>query len=381
MKVKVLIVIDSFKGSLNSKEVSNAVTKGIKHVYPKANIISFPVADGGEGTVESIVYAKGGDIISKTVTGPLGEKVNSNYGILKNNKTAVIEIAEACGLTLVPKKKLNPLITTTYGVGELINDALEKGCNEFIIGLGGSSTNDAGIGMLQALGYSFIDKNKNEVGFGGGSLEKIDSIDSKNVNPKLKDCIFKVACDVNNTLVGFNGAAHTFGAQKGATSEIIGHLESGMNNFINVVYKDFKIDIKNTEGAGAAGGLGAAFNAFANGELLSGIELMLDILDLEKYLKTYDYIITGEGKLDNQTSLGKVPVGIARLASKDKIPVIALAGNVERDTNFLNEKGITSYFSIVNKPMSLEEAMKFDVTYENLIFTTTQLFNLIKKSY
>ncbi|MBT2696619.1 glycerate kinase [Bacillus sp. ISL-40] len=376
--MKVLIAIDSFKGSISSIEGSNAISSGIRDIYPDAEIITLPLADGGEGTVEALVQATDGQLISKEVTGPLNEKVNAIYGILGDRKTAVIEVAAACGLPLVPSDKRNPLVTTTYGVGELICDAVDRGCREFVIGLGGSATNDAGVGMLQALGFTFLDQHEKEISLGGQELLNIRSVDVTSVRPELKDCTFKAACDVNNPLYGPTGAAHIFGPQKGATAEMIKELDKGLKNFAEVVLHKLCTDIHNIAGAGAAGGLGAAFAGFLQAKLQSGIELVLEITEMEKNMQGVDFVITGEGKLDGQTSMGKAPLGVAQLAQKYEIPVLALAGGINEETAILNELGVTSYFSVVNAPMTLEEAMDSKVTYYNLRSTTNQLFRLVQ---
>ncbi len=375
--MKVLIAIDSFKGSISSLKGSEAISLGIQDIYPDANILPLPLADGGEGTVETLVQATGGNLVNKEVMGPLKEKVDAIYGILGDGKTAVIEVAAACGLPLVPNNERNPLITTTYGVGELISDAIEKGCREFVIGLGGSATNDAGIGMLQALGFRFLNEEKEEVGLDARSLRDIWSIDLSQIHSKLKECTFRVACDVNNPLYGPDGASHVFGPQKGATPEMIKQLDEGMRHFAEIVNYDLDKDIHNISGAGAAGGLGAAFAGFLNAQLQSGIELVLDIIEMDKKMQDVDFVITGEGKLDGQTSMGKAPLGVAQLARKHSIPTIALAGGVSKETATLNEMGITSYFSIVNAPMSLDEAMDPQITFDNLRLRTNQLFRLI----
>lgn len=376
--MKVLVAIDSFKGSISSINGSKAISLGIKDVFPDAEIKTLPLADGGEGTVEALVHATGGNFIKKEVTGPLIEKVDAVYGILGDKKTAVIEVAAACGLPLVPFNKRNPSITTTYGVGELIRDAIEKGCREFLIGLGGSATNDAGVGMLQALGFSFMNQFNQEIDFGGHGLQNIRKINITNVISELKDCTFKIACDVNNPLYGLNGAAYIFGPQKGANTQMIKDLDKGLENFAQMVNQELGKDIQNIMGAGAAGGLGAAFAGLLDANLQSGIELVAEILDMERNLQGVDFVITGEGKMDGQTSMGKAPLGIAQLAKKHSIPVLALAGSVNEETTLLNELGITSYFSIVNAPMTLEEAMNSNVTFNNLRTTTKQIFRLIQ---
>jgi len=376
--MKVLIAIDSFKGSISSIEGSEAISFGIKDVYPEAEVVTLPLADGGEGTVETLVQATNGKRVKKEVMGPLKEKVEAIYGILGDGKTAVIEVAAACGLPLVPYNQRNPLFTTTYGVGELISDAIEKGCRDFVIGLGGSATNDAGIGMLQALGFRFLNEHNEEVGLGAEELVEILKIDLSNANEKLKECTFRVACDVNNRLHGPEGATYVFGPQKGATLEQMVQLDLGLIHFADVVFHELGIDIHDISGAGAAGGLGAAFSGFLNADLQSGIGLVLDIIEMEKNMQGVNIVITGEGKLDGQTSMGKAPLGVAQLAQKRKIPVLALAGGITEETAALNKLGVTSYFSIVNAPMTLEEAMDSKVTYNNLRSTTNQLFRLLQ---
>ena len=376
--MKVLIAIDSFKGSISSIEGSEAISFGIKDVYPEAEVVTLPLADGGEGTVETLVQATNGKRVKKEVMGPLKEKVEAIYGILGDGKTAVIEVAAACGLPLVPYNQRNPLFTTTYGVGELISDAIEKGCRDFVIGLGGSATNDAGIGMLQALGFRFLNEHNEEVGLGAEELVEILKIDLSNANEKLKECTFRVACDVNNRLHGPEGATYVFGPQKGATLEQMVQLDLGLIHFADVVFHELGIDIHDISGAGAAGGLGAAFSGFLNADLQSGIGLVLDIIEMEKNMQGVNIVITGEGKLDGQTSMGKAPLGVAQLAQKHMIPVLALAGGITEETAALNKLGVTSYFSIVNAPMTLEEAMDSKVTYNNLRSTTNQLFRLLQ---
>lgn len=363
---------------MTSVEGSEAISLGIKDVYPEAEILTLPLADGGEGTVETLVQATDGKLVKKVVMGPLKEKVEAIYGILGDEKTAVIEVAAACGLPLVPYNQRNPLVTTTYGVGELISDAIEKGCREFIIGLGGSATNDAGIGMLQALGFRFLNRHNQEVGLGAQELSDIRKIDLSYVQTKIKECNFRIACDVNNPLYGPNGATHVFGPQKGANPEIIEQLDQGLKHFAKVVSNELNKDIHNIAGAGAAGGLGAAFAGFLSAHLQSGIELVLEIIEMEKRMQDVNFVITGEGKLDLQTSMGKAPLGVAKLAQKHKIPVLALAGSISKETETLNKLGVTCYFSIVNAPMTLEEAMDSKVTYTNLRSTTNQLFRLLQ---
>lgn len=376
--MKIVISIDSLKGSLTSIEAANAIKKGILSVDNKSDVVIMPLADGGEGTVEALVQGMSGEEKVISVTGPINEKVNVTYGILKKTNTAIIEMAQASGLPLVPAELRNPLNTTTYGVGEIIKEAIEKGCRNFIVGIGGSATNDCGVGMLQALGFEFYDENDNLVGLGGKVLNQIKRIKSDNKLKELDECNFKIACDVNNPLYGENGAAYIYGPQKGATEEIVKELDKGLKNFAEVVKKDLGKDIAHIEGAGAAGGLGFGFLGFLNSKLESGIKIILDEIKLEEVVKDADIVITGEGRLDNQTAMGKAPIGVAKLAKKHGAKVIAIAGCTTPDAVKCNEEGIDAYFSIVNKAMTIDEAMKKEDATQNMIETTIQIFNLIK---
>lgn len=375
--MKILISIDSLKGSLSSIEAGNAIKKGILKVKEGAQVKILPLADGGEGTVDALVQWMNGKKETIEVTGPIAKKVDATYGLLKNTSTAIIEIAQASGLTLVPTELRNPLYTTTYGVGEIIKEAINKGYRNFIVGIGGSATNDAGIGMLQALGFEFYDENNKLVGLGGKVLNEIRHIKIENRLKELDECKFKIACDVNNPLFGKNGAAYIYGSQKGATSEIIEELDNGLRNFSKVVKNYLSKDVANVEGAGAAGGLGFAFLAFLNSKLESGIKIILEEIKLEEELKDADFVITGEGRLDNQTAMGKAPIGVAKLAKKYGVKVIGLAGATTEDAVKCNEEGIDAYFSIVNRAMTIEEAMDKATASENMTATTTQIFNLI----
>lgn len=376
--MKIVISIDSLKGSLTSIEAANAIKKGILSVDNKSDVVIMPLADGGEGTVEALVQGMNGEEKVISVTGPINEKVNATYGILKETNTAIIEMAQASGLPLVPSELRNPLNTTTYGVGEIIKAAIEKGCRNFIVGIGGSATNDCGVGMLQALGFEFYDENDNLVGLGGKVLNQIKRIKTDNKLKELDQCNFKIACDVNNPLYGENGAAYIYGPQKGATKEIVKELDKGLKNFAEVVNKDLGKDIAHIEGAGAAGGLGFGFLGFLNSKLESGIKIILDEIKLEEVVKDADIVITGEGRLDNQTAMGKAPIGVAKLAKKHGAKVIAIAGCTTPDAVKCNEEGIDAYFSIVNKAMTIDEAMKKENATQNMIETTIQIFNLIK---
>lgn len=375
--MKVLIAIDSFKGCLSSIEVSDSIEKGIKEVYPDAQIKKLPIADGGEGTVESFLTSFGGKKIQVTVHDPLMRKRKAIYGILGDN-TAVIEMAEAAGLTLLTKAEYNPLITTTFGVGELILDAISRGCRNFIIGLGGSATNDAGVGMLQALGYKFFDEKHQELNGCGKSLKCVKYIDADNVPSVLQECQFEVLCDVKNPLYGYNGASYVYAAQKGADEAMIVELDEGLQNFAQVVKEHFGKDYAHYEGSGAAGGLGFAFLTFLKAKLVNGIDLLLNKLNLETIIPNFDVIITGEGKMDYQSLMGKVPYGVTKLGKKYNIPVIGLCGGLMEEAYAMHDIGMTALFSIMNYPMSLEEAMNKDIAKALIANNTREIFRLFK---
>ncbi|MGB9679189.1 MAG: glycerate kinase [Thermoanaerobacteraceae bacterium] len=374
--MQVLIAPDSFKGSLSSKEVAKAIEEGIKRV---ANIttLKIPIADGGEGTVEALIESIGGDIIHvENIVDPLGKKIKSFYGILKNG-TAVIEIAASSGLYLVPVEKRNPLKTTTYGVGQLIKSALNKGCRKFIIGIGGSATNDAGVGMIQALGAKITDSEEKQIDYGGGQLHKIKNIDLTNLDKRIKESEFIAATDVLNPLYGENGASIIYGPQKGATKEISKILDNNLKYFSKLVAKTIGKDYSNIPGSGAAGGLGFALIAFLKAKLQPGVEIIIEATKLEEKIKNSDIIITGEGNTDYQTIFGKAPSGIAKLAQKHNKPVIILSGGLGKDYKKLYNIGITSLFSIVNRPMELNEAMKN--AYNLIADSTEDIIRIIMK--
>ncbi|WP_424236965.1 glycerate kinase [Bhargavaea ginsengi] len=377
--MNILIAIDSFKGSLSSAEAGEAAAAGIRRAIPNAQTEVVPLADGGEGTVEALVQATGGELISAQVTGPLGEPVDAAYGILGDGKTAVIEIAEACGLPLIPEAERNPLKATSYGVGELILDAVSRGARSLIVGLGGSATNDAGVGMLQALGCRFLDEAGEEVPRGGAALGAIRSADVSALHPDIKNLDIQVACDVNNPLHGVQGAAYIYGPQKGATPEMVKELDSGLRNFAEVMKAELGKDIQEIPGAGAAGGLGAAFAGLLDAELRSGIELILDTIGLEEKVQHADFVITGEGRMDAQSSMGKAAMGVAALAKQHGKPVIALAGSVSEEAAELNRLGVTAYFSILQEVVSLDEAMNPDTARRNLRTTAEQIFRLLHR--
>lgn len=375
--MKVIVAIDSFKGSISSMDAGKVIQEAIKNKHPNAEVIVYPLADGGEGTVEALVEGMGGNIISTKATDPLGNKIKCQYGIIPDKKLAIIEIAEVAGLTLIPEELKKPMNTTTYGVGELIIDAINRGCRDFIIGLGGSGTNEAGIGMLQALGYVFKDIDDNPVGNTGKELGKIESIDCSKVNPLLKECNFRIACDVNNPLYGPEGATYIFGPQKGIKEDTIKEMDQSMERFAGIVKGHFKKDNSLVAGAGAAGGLGYAFLTFLDGQLEPGRDIILKEIKIEKSMPDADYVITGEGRLDLQTAMGKGPIGVAKLGKKYGAKVIALAGGITRDINKCNEEGMDTCLSILQGPSSLEEAMDPDNTRYNLKTTVEQLFGLL----
>lgn len=376
--MKVVVAIDSLKGSLTSLEAGEAIKQGILCANSQIEVVVKPLADGGEGTTEALVNGMGGEFVTLDVTGPIGNKVQATYGILPDRRTVVMEIAQACGLPLVPTEKRNPLYTTTYGVGEIIKACIQKGYRKFIVGIGGSATNDAGIGMLQALGYRFLDDKNKEVTLGGQALEKIRTIDDTYKIQELETCEFKIACDVNNPLYGSNGAAAIYAPQKGATPEIVVQLDHGLINFAQVVHSYTEKDFSEVEGAGAAGGLGFALIAFLKGQLKSGVELVLQETKLEDSIREADLVVTGEGRLDNQTAMGKAPIGVAKLAKEYNLPVIGIAGGLAKEVEQCNEEGIDAYFSIINRPISLDDAMKYENARENMMKTTEQLFRLIE---
>lgn len=355
--MKIVVAPDSFKGSLTAVEVSNAIGQGVREIFPEAEIIKIPMADGGDGTVQCLVNATGGEILKEKVTGPLGNEVLASYGILGDKKTAVIEMAEASGLTLVPKNKRNPLITTTYGTGQLIKAALDQGCRKMIIGIGGSATNDGGSGMVQALGVKLLDKNGEEIGFGGGKLKKVFRIDTKHLDSRLSETKVLIASDVSNPLCGPKGASKIYGPQKGATPEIIEQLDESLTYFAEIIKRDLNKDIKDIPGAGAAGGLGASLMAFLDAELRPGIEIMIEIVKLEQAIKDADLVITGEGKIDSQTIYGKTPIGVARIAKKYNVPVIAVAAIIGDDADIVHQYGINTLIKISEPPMRLNESL------------------------
>ena len=374
--MKAVIAIDSLKGSLSSIEAGQAIAEGIKKADAKAEVVIRPLADGGEGTVEALVCGMNGTLQHVKVTGPLGEPVVCEYGIIDETKTAVIEMSGAAGITLVPDTKKNPLYTTTYGVGEVIRDAIEKGCRRFIVGIGGSATNDGGIGMLQALGYGFLNKDGQQVPFGAIGLKELETITDTYVLPELAECEFKIACDVTNPLCGENGCSAVYGPQKGANPSMIMEMDKWLRYYAALPREKFPKADLNEPGTGAAGGLGFAFLTFTNAVLESGIKIVLEETKLESYVKEADVVVTGEGRLDFQTAMGKAPVGVAGLAKKFDIPVLAFAGSVTKDATECNKNGIDAFFPILRGISTLEEAMKPENAKQNLKDTAEQAFRL-----
>ena len=374
----IVVAIDSFKGSLNTFESSKALEEGLLRVYNDAQVKAFPIADGGEGTVDALVYATGGEKVLVSVCGPLGEEIQAEYGIISDRKTAVIEMSAAAGITLISESERNPLNTTTYGVGEMIFDAVKKGCRKFIIGIGGSATNDGGVGMLQALGFEFLDKSGNEVSLGARGLEKINSIRVKNALEELKECSFCVACDVKNVLCGENGCSAIYGPQKGASPEMIRDMDKWLENYAALTKEVIPQADADFPGTGAAGGLGFALLSYLGAHLEPGIDIVIKEAGLEEYIKEADIVVTGEGRLDGQSYMGKAPVGVAKLAKKYGKTVIAFSGAVTEDAVICNEHGIDALFPILRKPCKLEDAMDKDNAYNNLRDAAEQVFRLIK---
>ena len=381
--MKAVIAIDSLKGSLTSLEAGEAIKKGIMKVYKKAEVVIRPVADGGEGTAVALTLGMNGKLEKVKVTGPLGKEVEAEYGILEPSethkvKTAIIEMSAAAGITLVDEKERNPLKTTTYGVGEMIKDAIAKGCRHFIVGIGGSATNDGGIGMLQALGFGILDKSGKQVSFGAQGLSEIETISDEFVLPELKDCTFRIACDVTNTLCGEQGASAIYGPQKGATPTMIMQMDKWLAYYAALSREKYPHANMNQAGTGAAGGLGFAFLTYTNAVLESGIKIVLEETELEKYVKDADIVVTGEGRLDGQTVMGKAPVGVAAIAKKYGKKVIAFSGCVTEDAIACNEHGIDAFFPILRGVVSLSEAMDTKNAAKNMAATVEQAFRLIR---
>ena len=375
--MKVVIAIDSYKGCASSQELSGWIEEGIRNVYAEAEVQACSIADGGEGMLYALMHNSDGKIITCKVHDPLMRVIEAQYGILRDGMTAVIEMAQASGLPLVPKAQRNPLKTTTYGVGELIKDALERGCRTFIVGIGGSATNDAGLGMLQALGYRFLDKHGDVLGYGGEILESIASVDVSDVEPLLEQCEFSVACDVDNVMYGAKGCAQVYAPQKGADALMVERLDAGMVHFCEVLEKAYGKAIAHVTGSGAAGGMGGGMLAFLkNTSLRSGIEIILDAMHFDETLKDANLVITGEGRIDTQSLMGKVLSGVSKRAHKAGVPLIALGGGIADDLEV--HEGIDALFSIMRYPIGLEEAMEKGRTKMLVIKSTTEIFRLMR---
>ncbi|MEH7416340.1 glycerate kinase [Neobacillus drentensis] len=374
--MKFVLAPDSFKESMTAKNAALAMERGIRKVFPNAECVIVPMADGGEGTVESLVSMTNGEIIKTEVLGPLGEEIIAEYGLLGEGQTAVIEMASASGLELIKPEDRDPLLTTTYGTGQLIKHALDKGVKRFLIGIGGSSTNDGGAGMLQALGVSFKDERGEEISFGGGALERLRTIDLSDLDERIKDVKIDVACDVTNPLIGENGASAIFGPQKGATPKIVKVLDQNLAHYAEVMKEQLGKDIAHMEGAGAAGGLGAGLMAFLNAQLKKGVDLVIEYTSLEEQVQGADYVFTGEGSIDGQTLFGKTPYGVATIAQKYSIPVIAFAGRIGTGVEPLYENGFTAIIGILKGVTSLEDALEAGET--NIEFAAENICRVLK---
>ncbi|MBS0905033.1 glycerate kinase [Pantoea dispersa] len=355
--MKIVIAPDSYKESLSALEVATAIEAGFREIFPAADYVKIPVADGGEGTVEAMVAATQGNIVRLTVTGPLGEPVDAFYGLSGDARTAFIEMAAASGLELVPAAQRDPLITTSYGTGELIKNALDRGVDHIIIGIGGSATNDGGAGMVQALGARLLDSHGSGIGYGGGALPQLAKIEIADLDTRLLQCRIEVACDVTNPLIGEEGASAIFGPQKGATPQLVQQLDAALGHYAAIIQRDLDIDVLHIAGGGAAGGMGAALHAFCQAELRRGIEIVTEALGLAQQVQDADLVITGEGRIDSQSVNGKVPVGVAQVAKQFNKPVIGIAGSLTADVGVVHQHGIDAVYSVLSGICSLEEAL------------------------
>ena len=374
--MKIVIAPDSYKESLSAPDVAKVIEKGFREIFPNAHYVRVPLADGGEGTVEAMIAATQGKAYHAQVTGPLNTKVDAVWGLSGDGNTAFIEMAAASGLALVPHNKRDPLLTTSYGTGELITQALERGARNIVIGIGGSATNDAGVGMMQALGVHFLDKQGQELKPGGGNLDKLERIDISSLDARLADCSVRVACDVTNPLIGPQGASRIFGPQKGATEEMINTLDRNLEHYADIIAHSFNIDVKHIPGAGAAGGMGATLKVFLNADLRRGIEVVTQALNLEEHIHDCTLVITGEGRLDSQSVNGKVPVGVANIAKKYDKPVIAIAGSLHPDVDVVYQHGIDAIFSVLSAISTREEA--FSGAPDNIYRTARNVAAMVK---
>ncbi|AIR85208.1 glycerate kinase [Pantoea rwandensis] len=355
--MKIVIAPDSYKESLSALEVAAAIEAGFSEIFPDAEYVKIPVADGGEGTVEAMVAATQGSIVRLTVTGPLGAPVEAFYGLSGDERSAFIEMAAASGLELVPAAQRDPLITNSYGTGELIKNALDRGVDHIIIGIGGSATNDGGSGMMQALGARLLDQQGNEIAFGGGALPQLARIEIDQLDQRIQQCRIEVACDVTNPLTGEEGASAIFGPQKGATPELVQQLDNALAHYAEIIHRDLDINVLHIAGGGAAGGMGAALHAFCQAELRRGIEIVTEALGLADQVQDADLVITGEGRIDSQTINGKVPIGVAKVAKQFNKPVIGIAGSLTADVGVVHQHGLDAVFSVLFSIGSLEDAL------------------------
>lgn len=374
--MKIVIAPDSYKESLSALEVATQIEAGFREIFPDAEYIKLPLADGGEGTVEAMVTATGGRRVNVEVTGPLGDKVQAFFGLSGDEQSAFIEMAAASGLERVPWRERNPLNTTSYGTGELIRSALDLGVKHCIIGIGGSATNDGGAGMVQALGARLLDKHGNAVGFGGGQLEQLVAIDLSELDTRIAQCRFEVACDVTNPLTGRQGASVIFGPQKGATPQMVAQLDDGLKHYAQVIARDMHIDVDKVPGAGAAGGMGAALLAFCHAELRPGIDIVTEALGLDALVRDATLVITGEGRIDSQSVNGKVPIGVARVAKRYDKPVIGIAGSLTADVGLVHQHGLDAVFSVLYSICTLEEAL--ENAADNVRMTARNIAAIIK---
>ncbi|TKS56484.1 glycerate kinase [Mesohalobacter halotolerans] len=372
--MNILIAPDAFKDSLSAKAVASHIAKGIKKVLPDAKLTQIPLSDGGEGLLEALVTPLKGELITVKVNDPLMRPIEASYGILGDGQTAVIELAAASGLERLHPNERNPLVTSTYGTGQLVQHALDRGCKKLIIGLGGSATNDAGMGLVKALGGQFLNSQGKPIGQGGGALADLDCIDLSQLDNRLADCKVIAACDVTNPLTGPQGASHVFGRQKGGQSQDLEQLDSNLSHLATIIQTQLGKSVQTIKGTGAAGGTAMGLLTFTNAELKPGIELIMDELQMENHIKKTDLIITGEGRIDQQTLYGKTLIGVTKKAKHHRIPVIAIAGQVETDLKAVYKCGLTAAFAIVNQPMHLGEAIEntgilIESTVENIFRT------------
>ncbi|ARJ42586.1 glycerate kinase [Pantoea alhagi] len=374
--MKIVIAPDSYKESLSALQVASEIENGFRAIFPDAEYVKLPVADGGEGTVEAMVAATQGKIVRLRVTGPLGEPVDAFYGLSGDESCAFIEMAAASGLELVPPAQRDPLVTTSWGTGELIANALDRGVQHFIIGIGGSATNDGGAGMVQALGARLLNAQDEQIGYGGGALPQLARIDISQLDPRLRQCRFEVACDVTNPLTGDEGASAIFGPQKGATPALVTQLDSALAHYAGIIQRDLDIDVLHIPGGGAAGGMGAALHAFCQAELRRGIEIVTEALGLDELVKDATLVITGEGRIDSQTVHGKVPIGVAKVAKRYNKPVIGIAGSLTADVGVVHQHGLDAVYSVIYSICTLEDAL--DNAAQNVRMTARNIAATLK---